>query len=502
MKNKQYRNITLIIVSILVGLLGGFGFYNANKDKSTEEVIDSAVNEVIDYIDNKSTTEIPELTETDEQTLEVQETESEGFEEQGEIAYNGSEKAPNVSVGEYAGLTYYSQLDSRWSNKMYSSTGNTSQTIGSSGCGPTSSAMVVSSIKGNITPDVMASLYTQYGYRSASQGTYWSAFKWTADVFDIEYSECYKLDDAVAKLKDNHYIIASCNQGLFTYGGHFVVLIGVEGDYIKVYDPYLYNGKFDVSSRKGKVTVSGNTVYVSIDNFREYANYQKFFCFKNDRTDVKENTTTTVITDNSTSSVQNVNYQVKITANSGLNIRSGASTSYNRVGGYSKSSIVTILAESNGWGKTDKGWISLVYTSRDIATLNNTVGQTKKLTKASILYSNSNLTGYKYNYKANTTITILQNINANVDKVTVNATGRIAYINNSNYTNVTVSKTQSTTRKTKACTLYSKSNLSGVRYQYKANTTVTVLQHINSYIDKVKVSQTGRIAYININNYR
>lgn len=502
MKDKQYRNVTLIIVSILVGLLGGFGFYNANKDKSNDEIINSAVNEVLDYIDNKSSTEIPSLTETDEQSLEVQETESEGFEEQGIVAYEGSEKAPNVQLGEYAGLTYYSQLDNRWRYNMYSSVGDSSQTIGTSGCGPTSAAMVVSSIKGNITPDSMANLYVNYGYRSANQGTYWSAFKWTADVFDIEYSECYKLDDAVAKLKDNHYIIASCNQGLFTYGGHFIVLTGVEGDYIKVYDPYLYNGKFDVSSRRGKATVTGNTVYVSIENFRAYANYQKFFCFKNDRTYIKENTTTTVVTDNTTSNVNTVNYQVKVTANGGLNIRVGASTSYSRVDGYTKGSMVTILAESNGFGKTDRGWISLAYTSRDISTLNTvqTVGQTKKLTRASILYSNSNLTGYKYNYKANTTITILQNISSNVDKVRVNATGRIAYINNSNYTNVSVS--QSTTRKIKACTLYSKSNLSGVRYQYKANTTVTVLKHINSYVDKVKVNQTGRIAYINVNNYR
>ena len=34
MKDKQYKNITLIIISILIGLLGGFGFYNANKDKA------------------------------------------------------------------------------------------------------------------------------------------------------------------------------------------------------------------------------------------------------------------------------------------------------------------------------------------------------------------------------------------------------------------------------------------------------------------------------------
>ena len=502
-KNKE-RTIGLII-SILCAsslLLSCYLEYGRTGQVDTNK-ISEAINTVVDEI-NKSSTEIPSLTETDEQSLEVQETESEGFEEQGIVAYNGSEKTPNVNVGEYAGLTYYSQLDNRWRYNMYSSVGDSSQTIGTSGCGPTSAAMVVSSIKGNITPDQMANLYTQYGYRSANQGTYWSAFKWTADVFDIGYSECYKLDDAVAKLKDNHYIIASCNQGLFTYGGHFIVLVGVEGDYIKVYDPYLYNGKFNVSSRRGKATVSGNTVYVSIENFRAYANYQKFFCFKNNRTDIKENTTTTVVTDNTTSNVNTVNYQVRITANGGLNIRTGASTSYSRVGGYAKGSIVTILAESNGFGKTNLGWISLAYTSRDISTLNTvqTVGQTKKLTRDSILYSNSNLTGYKYNYKANTTITILQNISSTVDRVRVNATGRIAYINNSNYTKVTISKTKSTTRKTKACTLYSKSNLSGVRYQYKANTTVTVLQHVNSYVDKVRVRMTGRIAYINVNNYR
>ena len=367
------KNIVLIVISILVGLLGGFGFYTANKDKSQDEIINSAVNEVLDYIDNKSSTEIPQLTENDEQSLEVQEVESEGFEEQGLIAYEGSEKTPNVQVGEYAGLTYYSQLDNRWKNQMYSSINNVSQTIGTSGCGPTSSAMVVSSIKGNITPNEMANLYMQYGYRSANQGTYWSAFKWTADVFDIGYSECYKLDDAVAKLKDNNYIIASCNQGLFTYGGHFIVLVGVEGHYIKVYDPYLYSGKFSTSSRIGKAEVKGNTVYVSIENFREYANYQKFFCFKNDRTDTKENTTTTVVTDKVESNVNTVNYQVRITANGGLNIRSGASVSYSRIGGYAKNSIVTILAESNGFGKTDRGWISLAYTSRYTTVVKSTV---------------------------------------------------------------------------------------------------------------------------------
>ena len=472
------------------------------ENANGEDLANDSANTVNDEIkSNKSSTEIPILTEEDEQTVEVQETEAEGFEEQGIIAYNGAEKTPNVQLGEYSGLTYYSQIDNRWKNKIYSSVGNTAQTIGTSGCGPAAAAMVVSSIKGNITPDQMADLYMKYGYRSANQGTYWSAFKWTADVFDIGYSEYYKLDDAIAKLKDNHYIIASCNQGLFTYGGHFVVLVGLEGNYIKIYDSYLYNGKYDVASRRGKAIVKGNTTYVSIQNFRQYANYKKFFCFKNDRTNVNENNNPS---NNANVGISKANYQVKIIANGGLNIRAGASTSYPRVGGYAKGTIVTILAESNGFGKTDRGWISLNYTRTNIgnSSVAGTSGQTKKLARASILYSNSNLTGYRYNYKTNTTVTILENVSANVDKVRVNVTGRVAYINTNNYSSVSGSSNVGTVKRIKNCVLYSNSNLTGYRYQYKDNTSVVVLQHVNSYVDKVRVRMTGRVAYINVRNYK
>ena len=143
MKDNQKRNLVLILVSIMVGLLGGFGFYNVNKDKSTEEIVNSAVNEVKDYITSYNmtqqeieelpTTEIQEKSVEDEQSIE-QEVESEAFEQQGEIVYNGTSEYPNVSLGDYKGLTYYSQIDGRWSSHIYTSVGNYSQTIGSSGC--------------------------------------------------------------------------------------------------------------------------------------------------------------------------------------------------------------------------------------------------------------------------------------------------------------------------------------------------------------------------------
>ena len=99
---------------------------------------------------------------------------------------------------------------------MYSSVENSSQTIGTSGCGPTSAAMVVSSIKGTINPSQMADLFVKYGFRSANNGTYWSAFRWTADVFDINYKEVQKLNDVCDLLEQNYMVISACGNGLFT----------------------------------------------------------------------------------------------------------------------------------------------------------------------------------------------------------------------------------------------------------------------------------------------
>ena len=44
-----------------------------------------------------------------------------------------------------------------------------------------------------------------------------------------------------------------------------------------------------------------------------------------------------------------------------LNIRENAGTNYNSVGQYKRGDKVSITETKNGWGKTDKGWISLDY---------------------------------------------------------------------------------------------------------------------------------------------
>lgn len=376
MNNEQKRKIILIISAVIVGILGGLGFYKANENSSTNEIVNGVVNEVKNNISTYDmteqevkdlpSTEIIEQTEEQENAVsnEQEGEETEGFQLQGEIAYEGAKAETwNVELGDYIGLTYYSQLDSsRWASKMYSSIGNPNQTIGSSGCGPTCASMVVTATKGAITPDTMCDLFVQHGYRSANNGTYFSAFRAVADEFDIGYEETYYLDKAVELLRNNHYVIVSCGNGLFTTGGHFIVLVGIDGDTLKIYDPYLYSGKFSTSTRRGKVTVDGNTVYCSIDNFRNYANYSKFFAFAHDG-NVQVNNTRPVTTQA---------YTRYVNAKIGLNIRNKPNGYI--VGGLSNGTAVTVYETDGNWSRIGTNrWVSSNYLTSYMAVASNSV---------------------------------------------------------------------------------------------------------------------------------
>lgn len=149
-----------IIVSVvtLVLMLAAV-FFGINYTEDDVNKISEGIGTVVNIIeDNMSTTEIPELSQEDEQSLAVQEADmanNQKFEQQGQVAYRSASKTPNVKLGSYKGLTYYSQVDSRWARHPYTIINNPNQDIANYGCGPTCAAMIVSSIKGTITPPDM-----------------------------------------------------------------------------------------------------------------------------------------------------------------------------------------------------------------------------------------------------------------------------------------------------------------------------------------------------------
>lgn len=97
--------------------------------KETQEL----VNETLEAIENE---EEIETTEVLESSIEEEENlEKDAQVEQENIAWEGTATGDGLSLlGEYQGLTYYNQTDSRWGSLLYTSTGNSTQTIASSGC--------------------------------------------------------------------------------------------------------------------------------------------------------------------------------------------------------------------------------------------------------------------------------------------------------------------------------------------------------------------------------
>nr|DAW44539.1 MAG TPA: peptidase [Caudoviricetes sp.] len=347
--SKRKMIITAIVTIILAVSSAIFGVNYSERD--VKEISDSVDN----IVDNQSTTEIPEGTIKEEENLEIQEVENESFELQGDIAYEGDAKTWSISTGNTPQLTYISQIDSRWRYYPYTSIGNSSQTIGSSGCGVASATMIIDSIVGNVNITELADCFVANGYRSTNSGTYWSAYRAVANEFNIEYCETNNIDEMINLLRNNHYIIASCGNGLFTSNGHYIVLYGIDGDTIKIYDPYLYSGKFDVSTRRGKVVVNGNTVYCSISNFKKYANYKQFFCYKYNPNAVNTNNSTDTQVSTST-------YVRYVKVNTSLNVRNAPEGA--KVGSLKNGAEVTIFETNGVWARIGESkWVSVAYLS-------------------------------------------------------------------------------------------------------------------------------------------
>ena len=53
--------------------------------------------------------------------------------------------------------------------------------------------------------------------------------------------------------------------------------------------------------------------------------------------------------------------QYVVTVQSGLNIRKGPGTSFDKLGGYACGTVVAVQATRDSWGQTDRGWVSMDY---------------------------------------------------------------------------------------------------------------------------------------------
>lgn len=127
-----------------------------------------------------------------------------------------------------------------------------SGSIASSGCGPTCFAMVATKLSGNtITPED-AIRWCGNTYYVSGQGTSWSYFAAAARHFNINIPvQTNSFSSVENALKNGRLVISSQGPGLFTKGGHYIVLVKMVDGKIYVNDPNKHNAVYKGYNDRG-----------------------------------------------------------------------------------------------------------------------------------------------------------------------------------------------------------------------------------------------------------
>lgn len=134
-------------------------------------------------------------------------------------------------------VVYFNQLEEPWASLPYASS-----TVANSGCGPTSMAIVISTLTGkNVTPEMTKSFAEDNGEYVQGQGTSHSFIRNAAAHWGLTCERVGKdrMDDVVQALKEGKMVVEICEAYTITGGssGHFIVLTGVTSDgYITIAD--------------------------------------------------------------------------------------------------------------------------------------------------------------------------------------------------------------------------------------------------------------------------
>lgn len=124
------------------------------------------------------------------------------------------------------GAVYYSQNAEPWASVDYGGGKNISQ----AGCGPTSAAMLLSSVTGQtVTPTEAAQYSLKTGHRIIGNGTDWGFFSDIGSQYGVNFTQTADynvLSDALSQGRPA--ILSGKGSAPFTKGGHFVMAVGMD----------------------------------------------------------------------------------------------------------------------------------------------------------------------------------------------------------------------------------------------------------------------------------
>jgi hypothetical protein len=153
-------------------------------------------------------------------------------------------------------------------------------TVSQAGCGVCSASMVVTNLTGEDFSLADAIELSMAVGANHSPGTDMGLYApYVAERFDLDLVVTTDAEEVRALLMAGYMGIANVGGdrpedgwvGLFSHGGHFVAVVGIDadGENVVVLDPSQVPGKYSEEGRAGKVVENGYVLHVALDTLME-----------------------------------------------------------------------------------------------------------------------------------------------------------------------------------------------------------------------------------------
>lgn len=183
---------------------------------------------------------------------------------------------------------FYCQQD--YADRPYPNTRTGKGTIADNGCGPCCAAMVAENMLGvDFKPWDACEMAIACGAREEPGTDLYIFAPVFAQRFGMKVRDTEDAEEALKFLREKRGLVIVNTQGdrpadgwigVFSDCGHYIVLAGVEGNTVRVWDPMYRPGRYDIPGRKGKVRMEGNEALADFEVIRQDCRDRPYFLFE------------------------------------------------------------------------------------------------------------------------------------------------------------------------------------------------------------------------------
>lgn len=180
---------------------------------------------------------------------------------------------------------FYCQLD--YEHIPYPSPLSPQGNLADNGCGVCAASMLVENLLGLPFPlEESARLAKACGAREGFGTDFYIFAKALAERFPLTVSDTEDAAEALAFLRAGRGMVIANTYGdregytgVFSDGGHYILLLAVQGSQTAVLDSCYRPGRYDFPGRAGKVRMEGNVAWADFSVIREDCRERPFFLF-------------------------------------------------------------------------------------------------------------------------------------------------------------------------------------------------------------------------------